>query len=233
MQNWGVCSDGGGLHIEGKISNHQLLISNENLNQDIFERIISLENLIGAWGEFSRGKRKKPDVQAFEFSLEDNLLLLAEQLRSGEYQLEPYTAFFVCDPKLRRIHKASVRDRVLLQAVYRIISPLFEPQFIYDSYSSRVGKGTHAGVARLERFLIKQSANASRSAWALKCDVSRFFDSVDHEILFELLRKRIGDERCLKLLRLIIDSFWIPDEYSGMTEGNRDLNPSPLLRYSL
>ena len=146
-------------------------------------------------------------MQAFEFSLEDNLILLAGQLRSGEYRLEPYTAFFVCDPKLRRIHKASVRDRVLLQAVYRIITPLFESQFIHDSYSSRVGKGTHAGVARLERFLIKQSANASRPAWALKCDVSRFFDSVDHGILFELLRKQIVDERCLKLLRLIIDSF--------------------------
>jgi retron-type reverse transcriptase len=210
------------LHIEGKISNCQLLISNENLNQDIFERIISLDNLIGAWGEFSRGKRKKRDVQQFEFALEDNLLLLAEQLRSGEYQIEPYTSFYVCDPKLRHIHKASVRDRVLFQAVYRVINPLFEKQFIYDSFSSRVGKGTHAGVARLEQFLIEESANASRPARALKCDVARFFDSIDHEILFELLGWRIADEKCLELLRLIIDSFWIATARTPRNDNGRD-----------
>jgi retron-type reverse transcriptase len=166
-----------------------------------------VENLFSAWREFVRGKRGKRAVQAFAFAVEDNLFALHADLRAGRYRISPYVSFYISDPKLRHIHKASVRDRVLFQAVFRVLSPIFERQFIYDSFASRVGKGTHAGVGRLEQFLVKASGNRRRTAWALKCDIRKFFDSVDHEILFALIQQCVSDMHALRLIREIIDSY--------------------------
>ena len=126
----------------------KFLASGGGNNNTLFGHIISLENLFLAWSEFRRGKRHRIAVQQFEFTLEDELFQLHEDLQSGHYFPGPYDAFLVCDPKPRRIHKPTVSDRVLHQAVFRILSPLFERRFIFDSYSSRLNKGTHPAVAR-------------------------------------------------------------------------------------
>lgn len=117
------------------------------------------------------GKRKKGDVAAFEFRLEDNILRLYEELVSRTYRHGPYEDFSVCDPKRRHIHKATVYDRVLHQAVFRVLYPVFDRNFIYDSYSSRISKGTHRGVARLFRACRKETMNWKIPAYVLKCDV--------------------------------------------------------------
>lgn len=173
----------------------------------IFDETISLENLFLAWKEFRRGKRKKPEVQQFEFNLEDNIFQLHNDLKSGEYQPRPYSSFYVCDPKRRHIHKADIRDRVLYQAVFRILYPIFDKGFIYDSYSSRINKGTHAAVNRLSAFLRKISQNNRKNVFALKCDISKFFDSIDHDILTALIKRKISDENCFGLIEKIIKSF--------------------------
>src|SRR4030043_87574 len=103
----------------------------------IFDKIISLENLFLAWHEFKRGKRKKKDVIAFEFSLEDNIFRLHWLLKNNYYRHGKYQSFSIRDPKPRTIHKASVRDRVLHHAVFRILYPAFDPVFISVSYSCR------------------------------------------------------------------------------------------------
>ncbi|MEK7616277.1 MAG: reverse transcriptase domain-containing protein [Patescibacteria group bacterium] len=166
-----------------------------------------MANLFLAWREFRRGKRQKPDVQAFEFDLEDNLFELHEQLVSKTYSHQPYESFFVTDPKLRHIHKATVRDRVLHQAVFHVLYPIFDHTFIYDSYSCRIGKGTHIAVNRLKEFCRKASCNNSRNIFALKCDIRKFFDSVDHEILIDLIKQSVVDPDVLWLIKLILDSF--------------------------
>lgn len=153
----------------------------------LWEQITSLENLLLGWKEFRTGKRKRKDVSKFEMSLEYNLLLLHRQLLIGNYRPSPYFSFYITDPKLRHIHKAAVRDRVVHQAVFRILNPIFDKDFIYDSYSSRSGKGTHRAVKRLQTFCRKLSRNYRRPAWILKCDIKKFFDSVDHQILMELI----------------------------------------------
>lgn len=132
---------------------------------------------------------------------------LHDKLKEKTYRPDPYQAFYVHDPKLRHIHKASVRDRVLHQAVFRVLYPIFDKSFIFDSYSSRDQKGTHAGVNRLEDFLWKASANNRRIVFALKCDISKFFDSIDQLILFELIKKKITDPDVLWLIAKIIKSF--------------------------
>lgn len=172
-----------------------------------YRHIVSVENLFAAWREFRRGKRRKSDVQKFEYSLEDNILQLHGQLQAGTYVCDPYTTFIVCDSKPRRIHKASVRDRLVHQAIFRVLYPLFDRRFITDSFSCRVGKGTHRGAARLRYFLRTERAKRRGTVCALKGDIRKFFDSVDHIILIALLEEYIADRHTLWLLRRIIRSF--------------------------
>jgi retron-type reverse transcriptase len=185
----------------------------------LFEHIISLENLFLAWREFSRGKRNKKDVELFEMALEDNLFQLHKELSSGTYRHGPYVSFYISDPKLRHIHKASVRDRVLHQAMFRVLYPIFDRSFIYDSFSSRINKGTHAGVARLEFFLRKASANFRLPAYALKCDIRKFFDSIDQTILRALIARKITDCRTIALIDIVINSFHVSSG-KGLPLGN-------------
>ncbi len=167
-----------------------------------------MENLFLAWQEFRRGKRNKSDVQGFEFNLEDNLFQLHQELRNKTYQHSHYTPFCVQDPKLRRIHKACVRDRILHHAVFKILYPIFDREFIHDSYSCRIIKGTHRAVNRLEKFTRKLSKNNTKNIFALKCDIRKFFGSVDQDILLKLIKKKIQDNNnTVWLIEKIIKSF--------------------------
>ncbi|MDO8565991.1 MAG: reverse transcriptase/maturase family protein [Candidatus Moranbacteria bacterium] len=155
----------------------------------------------------------------FEFQLEDNLLQLHQELASQTYRHGPYEGFYVSDPKLRHIHKASVRDRILHQAIFRVLYPIFDAHFIYDSYSSRVSKGTHFGVKRLLQACRKVSENWKAPAYALKCDIRRFFDSIDHAILRKLVVKKITDHKTLWLIDIIFASFE-KEKGKGLPLGN-------------
>ena len=177
------------------------------LNGRIFEHITSVENLFQAWEEFKKGKVKKRDVIIFSLNLENNIFELRQKLVSTEWKSDGYASFSIKDPKPRSIHKASVRDRVFYQAVYRVLYGIFDSVFIYDSYSSRVGKGTHAGIKKLEVMLRKLSQNYTKPAFALKCDVKKFFDSIDHEIFRSLIGEKISCSRTIGLLKKVIDSF--------------------------
>ncbi len=185
----------------------------------MFEQIVSLENLLLSWREFRRGKRSKPDVQLFEFNLEDNLWQIHRELTADLYVNDPYTSFYIADPKPRHIHKASVRDRVVHQAIFRVLYSVFDPSFIHDSYSCRVDKGTHRAVLRLNHFLNQVSYNNTQLTYALKCDIKKFFDSIDQTTLLKLLKKKIGDARLFSLVNKIISSFEV-DSGKGLPLGN-------------
>jgi len=178
---------------------------------NLFERIASLENLVLAWEEFRKGKDKKFDVQIFEYSLEQNLFSLHRDLISKKYSHGPYSGFYIRDPKVRHIHKAEVRDRVLHHAIFRILNPLFEKTFIADSFSCRIDKGTHKGVLAVERMIRKESQNYTRPCFVLKCDIEKFFNSVDHETLLAVLKKSIIDTDTIWLLEQIVRSFSADD----------------------
>lgn len=177
------------------------------VHSDLFYSIISPENLLSAWKEFKRGKIKKREVQEFDFYLERNIFLISSELKEKTYIPDPYIPFYVCDPKRRHIHKASVRDRIVHQAVYRVIGPIFEREFIHDSYSCRKYKGTHCGVKRLVSFTRKETQNHKDIAYTLKCDVRKFFDSIDHTILQEIVTMKINDENVSWLIDVILKSF--------------------------
>lgn len=185
-----------------------------------FDEIICLENLLEAWQEFLRGKRNKKDVQAFSLGLLDNLLALRNDLLHGSYKHGGYQAFNISDPKPRSIHKASVRDRLLHHAIYRILYPFFEKTFIADSYSCRIGRGTHRASLRFRHFAAIVGKNNTRTCWVLKCDVRKFFASVDHNILLAILREYVPEEKVMGLLEEIVGSFPSGKAGKGLPLGN-------------
>lgn len=160
-----------------------------------------------AWKEFKYGKSKKKDVQQFAENYKANILGLYNELRNKTYKHSRYFAFYIKDPKVRHIHKACVKDRVLHHAVFRILYSIFDKHFIFDSYSCRLGKGTHRAVKRLEEFARKVGKNNSRNCLILKLDIKKFFNSVDQEILINLVKKEIDDADVIWLIEEIIKSF--------------------------
>ena len=184
-----------------------------------YDDIISHDNLLDAWREFLKGKRKRKDVQIFQYNLMDNILELYNELRNKTYQHGSYEAFNISDPKPRNIHKASVRDRVLHHAIYLQLYPFFDNKFIYHSYSCRRNKGTHKALATFTKMTRKVSANHTKTCWVLKCDIKKFFASIDHQILLNILQKHIPDKDILWLLGCVINSFQTqPDK--GLPLGN-------------
>ena len=190
---------------------------------NLYSLIVSQENLLYSWDRFKKGKRKKKDVGLFEYHLEQNLLSLHRELTDKIYRHKPYFGFYISDPKVRHIHKATVRDRVVHHALFKMLNPLFESTFIHDSFSCRLGKGNHVGMKRLETMTRKVSKNYTHPCYVLKCDIKKFFDSVDHEILLNLLTKRISCPDTVWLLREVIGSFSASEslfEKRGLPIGN-------------
>jgi RNA-directed DNA polymerase len=185
-----------------------------------YEDIISPQNLLNAWEEFLPGKRNKPDVHEFSLNLMENIFDLHKELANKTYRHGGYKAFNISDPKPRNIHKAMVRDRLLHHAVYRILYPFFDRVFSHCSYSCRVNKGTHRAVNRFRIFASKESKNNMRTTWILKCDIRKFFASVDQNILIAILKKYISDQNIIWLLERIIISFHSIKEGTGLPLGN-------------
>jgi retron-type reverse transcriptase len=184
-----------------------------------FNDITSVENLLAAWREFLRGKRKRKDVQEFQIHLMDNILDLHRDLVDKTYKHGPYEAFNISDPKPRNIHKATVRDRLLHHAIYRKLYPTYDQTFITHSYSCRKKKGTHKALKTFKVMARQVSQNHTKTVWVLKCDIRKFFASIDHEILFKILKKKISDPDTLWLLKEVVGSFETAPE-KGLPLGN-------------
>lgn len=180
---------------------------------NLYPKLITKKNIFRGWREFLVGKKKKKDVIYFQHNLEENLNNLYTSLKKQTYNPGLYTGFYVRDPKIRLIHKATVPDRVVHHIVSIILEKIYEPTFYAHSYSCRKNKGTHRGVLALQKMALKASKNNTRTCWALKCDIKKFFASVNQQILFEILQRRIKDQDFLELLHKIINSF-----YSDRTE---------------
>ncbi len=150
----------------------------------------------------------------------DNLFSLRDDLLRRTYRHGGYQAFNISDPKPRNIHKAAVRDRLLHHAVHRVLYPFFDRSFIADSFSCRVGKGTHAALKRFKSFSYIVSKNNTRTCWVLKCDIKKFFANIDHEALVGILRSYIPDSRTIWLLEKVIGSFSSTAPGIGLPLGN-------------
>ncbi len=150
----------------------------------------------------------------------DNIFRLHEDLTRKKYAHGDYHAFNISDPKPRNIHKASVRDRLLHHAIYRILYPFFDRTFIHDSYSCRLKKGTHKAINRFRDFAREVSRNNTRTVWVLKCDIKKFFANIDQSILIGILKMHVQDLNILWLLQKILHSFSSGRPGVGLPLGN-------------
>lgn len=166
---------------------------------NLLPQIAAFSNLLVAYERARKGKQETGDMHAFSFNLEENLWQLHEELSDGSYRPGPYRSFYIYEPKKRKISAAPFRDRVVHHALCRVIQPLFERKFIYDSYANRTGKGTHAALDRAHSFV-------KRYPYVLKADILKFFPSVDHAILRQTLQKTIRCQPTLALCQQIIHS---------------------------
>ncbi|MCL4491225.1 MAG: reverse transcriptase/maturase family protein [Nitrospirae bacterium] len=182
----------------------------------LFENICDFENLYNAYLKARRCRRYRQEILRFSRNVEEELLILQNELIAGTYRTGRYRRFLVFEPKTREIFALPFRDRVVHHAICTIIEPLFERKFIFDSYGCRTGKGQHAGSARLVSFL-RRAQRVWDEVYCLKADVSKFFPSVDHEVLKGIIRRTIRCKRTLQLIDGIIDSIEGP---KGIPIGN-------------
>jgi RNA-directed DNA polymerase len=138
-----------------------------------------------------RRKRGTANAQRYELGLLDHLVDTASALQDRTYAPSRSLCFVARQPKAREIHAADFRDRVVHHVLVPRLEALFEPVFIHDLYSNRVGKGTHAAVERLGSFMRAVSDNGNRPAWFLQLDIRNFFNSIDQALLFRFINRRL------------------------------------------
>ena len=172
-----------------------------------FEKVFSYQSLMKSWLEFRNGKKKKDDVAEFVLNLSKNVFDLEKEIINKNYQHGGYKHFIISEPKLRDIHKATVRDRIVHHAIYRAVYPYFDHFFIFDSYSCRLEKGTHRALARFKIFVRKESCNNTKTVWVLKGDIKKCFASIDHQILKQIISRYIVCPRFTHIVNVVIDSF--------------------------
>ena len=165
---------------------------------NLFEKIVTFENLLLASQKAMSRKKSKAAVTSFYFHLENELLTIQSELMSQTYHPRPYLQFEVYEPKVRRICSSDFRDRVVHHAICNFMEPIFESRSIYDSYACRQNKGAHLAVKRCQQY-------SRKFKFYLKCDIRKFFESIDHETLKALLQRVIKDKKLLTLLTVIID----------------------------
>jgi RNA-directed DNA polymerase len=164
---------------------------------NLFSQVVSFENLLLASIKALRGKRHKHTVSEFFFNMENEIINLQQELVSGNYQPLPYHEFEIRQPKVRKICASAFRDRVVHHAISNVMEPIFEARLISDSYACRTGKGSHHAIKRCQQF-------TKKSKYYLKCDIRKYFDSVDHAVLRKTLQKLIKDDQMMGLIDKVL-----------------------------
>lgn len=163
---------------------------------DLKKKFLSFGNLYSAWKKAFKST-KSYEAYEYSFQLENNLYKLQKELASSTYIPGEYHYFIVTDPKERIISVASFRDRIVHHALINILELIYEKRFIHHSYATRKSKGTHRAIVQAQMYLRK-------NRWYLKMDIAKYFNNIDHEILYQLLSRKIKDKFILLLCRKIM-----------------------------
>jgi RNA-directed DNA polymerase len=175
----------------------------------------SLSNLYKSWCNFRRGKRSSREIITFQYSLEPNLFQMQKQLEDKNYRHGNYAYYTVQDSKRREIAVAGVHDRVIHRLLYDYLLPMWDKHFIFDAWSCRPNKGLHVAVARSQDYM-----QANPRAWVWRADIIKFFDSVDQEVLMQVIKRRVKCADALWLIESIISSYYKNQPGLGMPIGN-------------
>ncbi|MBR1834768.1 MAG: RNA-directed DNA polymerase [Bacteroidales bacterium] len=179
----------------------------------LIERVADMDNLLWAFCKAQKGKSCKKEVIDYRANLQDNLIEMRERLLAGDVRVGNYSTFTIYDPKERQISAATFDERVLHHALMNVCHPYFDRHLIYDTYATRIGKGTYAALDRAHKFMTCHSHVA-------KLDVRKYFDSIDHGILKRQLAHLIKDVYVLSAFNRIIDTYHAATRGVGIPIGN-------------
>jgi len=174
-------------------------VNNNNKSNNYYVRavrsgkcdLLSFAALYRAYLDCRQRKWGTINALKFEVDLLEKLFNLAAELQKGTYQPSRSVCFVTTKPKNREIFAADFRDRVVHHLLVRELEKIWERKFIYDSYASRIGKGSHAAVARLQKFMLQATQNRKRAAFFLQLDIRSYFVSVDKQILFQIFVREL------------------------------------------
>lgn len=179
----------------------------------LIEQVADMDNLLLAFYKAQRGKACKMEVARYREHLQDNLLQMQERLLSGNVQVGRYHTFKIFDPKERQICAASFDERVLHHALINVCHKYFDRHLIYDTYATRIGKGTYAALDKAHRVM-------PRYKYVAKLDVRKYFYSIDHDVLKRQLGRLFKDSLLLSAFYGIIDTYYCEQEGKGLPIGN-------------
>jgi len=173
----------------------------------IFEEAFSFQTLFDSHRKCRRCKQHKRDVINFELTLSEKLTKLSKEIISERYEVGAYKAFMIYDPKKRLIEALYYKDRVVLMSLcVSIIEPLCERRLINDNVACRKGKGKFYGMLRLEKHLKTYYEQHGKEGYALKCDITKFFQNINHDILLKKLKRMGFDQKSINLMGRVIKS---------------------------
>ncbi len=185
--------------------------------RNVFDKCLTFEKLIEAHYRAVEGKRNKKEVLLFEEDLETNIANIMYQLETGTYKLGKYRTFKIYEPKEREIKSLPYKDRVVHQwYVHEFIKPYFLPRFIKDTYACIDTRGTHLAAKNVQKYMIAMR-NKYNSYYILKCDIKKYFYSIDKNTLYKIMQKYIKDIKLLSLTKVFI---YDNKEEKGIPIGN-------------
>lgn len=193
------------------------------------EEVFSYNHLELALKKCELGKRKHKSTVLYHMNQYDKLIKLQNRILSREYHPRSIYSFTIYEPKKRNITANYFEDKIVQRVLCEnLLEPLIQPKLIYDNYASQVGKGTHAGLHRLEKFIYAaiKEANWNDDLWVLSADISKYFYSINRDICFDLVKKLPMDNKLLDLMKNVINSYgfdtneyYSPKERKGLCIG--------------
>jgi retron-type reverse transcriptase len=172
---------------------------------NLYSKVYDFENIYKGYLKARKDKRYREEILEFTENLEENLINIQNELIWKTYRPRPVRQFYVYEPKKRLITAPAFYDRVVHHALCNIIEPIFDKSFIYHSYACRKIKGTHKAVDKFQQYMRKAQGKWGR-VYCLKIDIKRYFPSINHDILFKIIKRKIKDPDILWLIKTIIDS---------------------------
>jgi hypothetical protein len=167
---------------------------------NLWSRFISEKNFALAAKRALRNKRKTGEIRRFIKDIPGNTEEIRQSVIRGEFKTAEYRKKTIYEPKKRDIHILPFYpDRVVHHALMNILIPIWDKMFVRDSYACRPGRGLHSASRRVMQFI-------RRNEYYLQCDVRKFYPNVNHEILYDIIARKIRDEKILGIIRNIIDS---------------------------
>ena len=187
-------------------------------SNNIYVDKIKFKKMYEAYKRAAKEKRENREVVLFELDLAMNLLSILVDLKNDTYSFSDYRKFTIYDPKQREILSLPFRDRVVHQwYVEEFIKPIFIPKFIKDSYACIEGRGVHLAINTFQSYM-RKAYRENENFYILKCDISKFFYSIDKQILYKIIERQYKDKRFLWITKKII--FQHSTEDVGIPIGN-------------